>query len=549
MDSSLREKRHWRLRVIDPAFPENNIYRKQAKQTVSLGPVMVATVAKEWCHWLGSAEVINENNYRSIRRRAPVDENGMPDHLILQKDVPADFIGISCCMSTATPRALELIRFYKSLPAELRPKAILVGGWHAMDNAEEFLQAGADVVVHGEIEPIVVDLMTALRDDKSLENIHGISYRVDNQIKRNSPDEIYIPQEMMDSLPHPNFNLVRYAIVSLYPAGRTRGCSGKCTFCRVKCQPRWTSPERFFEQIMILASKGAKHIFITDDRSEEDREGFIKFLQLCAQARQEGRLRIGMTVQARLSAAQHPDLLKLMWDAGINNVCIGYESPIPIQLAAMKKPIRPQEMLNWTKIWKSYGFAIHMMLIFGYPLSPEARRRLQEQGKSFRMSAKEMAQIFWKFIKQANPHTLQVLMYTPLPGTEDRKFLEDEGRLLPLGWECYDGMLLAFVPDEGIDPEELQKEYIKLMRKFYAFRYLWPLGFVPLIIHAINVGFVTISYPFVRPIIGSRPWSRIWRNSLRRFGANIIVLAWLKQFRQLHFTEKLRSLISRKKII
>jgi len=78
------------IRVIDPAFPKNNIFRASAKQMVSLGPVMVASTAKEWCiangkSWL-TAEVINENNYRSIRRGAPVDPKGMPDHLVLQKE-------------------------------------------------------------------------------------------------------------------------------------------------------------------------------------------------------------------------------------------------------------------------------------------------------------------------------------------------------------------------------------------------------------------------------------------------------------------------------
>ena len=122
---------------------------------------MVASTAKEWCinndkSWL-TAEVINENNYRSIRRRAPIDQKGMPDHLVLQQERYAAFIGISCSMTTGATRAIELIRFYKGLPESLRPKAIIVGGWHALDNPQEMLEAGADVVVHGEAEIIIKD--------------------------------------------------------------------------------------------------------------------------------------------------------------------------------------------------------------------------------------------------------------------------------------------------------------------------------------------------------------------------------------------------------
>ena len=70
---------------------------------VSLGLVMVASTAKEWCidngkSWL-IAEVINENNYRSIRHRAPINPKGMPDHLVLQQERYAAFIGISCSMT------------------------------------------------------------------------------------------------------------------------------------------------------------------------------------------------------------------------------------------------------------------------------------------------------------------------------------------------------------------------------------------------------------------------------------------------------------------
>ena len=537
------ESGRWLFRVIDPAFPKNNIYRVSAKQMVSLGPVMVASTAKEWCidndkSWL-TAEVINENNYRSVHRRAPIDPKGMPDHLVLQQERYAAFIGISCSMTTGAPRAIELIRFYKGLSESLRPKAIIVGGWHALDNPQEMLEAGADVVVHGEVEIIIKNLLIALRNGESLSGIPGISYWSGNHVKRNGPTEIYVPQEMMDKLPDPDFGLVRYSVINIFPLGRTRGCDGKCPFCRVKCQPRSISPQRFLEQIIVLISKGAHHIFIVDDRSEQDLDGFIYWLKGLGEFIRIRRPRISITTQNRLSLAEHPEVLQLMRDARVTNVAIGYESPIAEQLAAMQKPIKPGEMLNYTKIWKKYDFAVHMMLIFGYPLSPKAKEYLIRHGRKLRWSAKELGKIFWKFIKEAKPHTLQVLLYTPLPGTEDRKFLEEEGRILPLGWEFYDGTWLLFEPDEGIVAKEIQKEFIKLLRKFYAFNFLWPLRFVPLLIHYLNVGLITISYPFIRPIIGARSWGRIWWNSLHRLYGHLIVWDWLKNFRRSKFIEKL----------
>ncbi len=37
------------LRVINPAFPKNNIFRAQAKQMVSFGAVVLTTAAEKFC--------------------------------------------------------------------------------------------------------------------------------------------------------------------------------------------------------------------------------------------------------------------------------------------------------------------------------------------------------------------------------------------------------------------------------------------------------------------------------------------------------------------
>ena len=96
------------LRVVDPQFPRNNIYRFQARRTISLGPVMIATVADEQLPWL-EAEVITENNYRS-GLAAPHDKEGNPDHLALQRERRAEVVCVSASITPAVPRALEIIR-------------------------------------------------------------------------------------------------------------------------------------------------------------------------------------------------------------------------------------------------------------------------------------------------------------------------------------------------------------------------------------------------------------------------------------------------------
>ena len=265
----------------------------------------------------------------------------------------------------------------------------------------------------------------------------------------------------------------------------------------------------------------------------------MKFFNDLADLCQKKLLRLDITVQARLSLAEDTELLTAMRKASVNNVCIGYESPIVEELLAMKKPIHPKKMLEWTRAYKKLGFFIHAMWIFGYPLLPEQREQIQ-------MSARTRAKLFWKFIKKATREgidTIQILLLTPLLGTQVRQRLLEEGRIYNLGWEYYDGTWLLFEPDQGVDPEDLQFECTRLMRKFYAHNLLWPTKIIALIAHLVKIGFITIWLPIQWFYTGFRfrPWYRRWRNSIKHFGAHLIIWRWLKNFKKINFISKLKQ--------
>ncbi|MCC7078478.1 MAG: B12-binding domain-containing radical SAM protein [Acidimicrobiia bacterium] len=533
------------LRVVGCRFPPHNVYRYQATKTTALGPVTVATVAKAACvdssgPWLG-AEVIDENNYRK-KLGAPRGTDGMPDHLALQRERYAAVVGLSCGMSTSAPRCLELIRTYREMPEELRPKAIVVGGWHATDNPEVFLEAGADAVVHGEAEAVIADLLTAIRDDASLAGLRGVSFRTGDEIVVDARGGGMVPQRLMDRLPDPDFGLIRYADVKIFPVGRTRGCDGRCRFCRVKSGARWMSPERFLDQLKVLASRGARRFFVIDDRSEQDLPGFVQWLEGLEEFERERKIRLSLTTQNRLSLAEHPDVLALMRRAGVSTVAIGFESPIPEELKAMKKPLRPAKMLEWNKTWKRHGFFVHMMLIFGYPIPPETRDRLAAEGETISLPVRDRARRFMQFIRKARPDTLQILLFTPLPGTEDRAYLEDEGRIYPFGWEYYDGTWLTFEPDKGIDPVDLQYESIKMMRRFYGMRGIWRIRILSLLVHLARIGAVTVALPVAWPTVGWRGWLRAWRDSKLRLQGHLVIGAWLRNYERIRYPEQLARL-------
>lgn len=519
------------FRVIVPQFARHNIFSSAAKQTTSLSAVMIATAAYKAISQL-DVEVIDENNYRQSLR-APLDANRNPDHAALQRERTASFIGLSCSMTNAMPRTLELVRFYRQ---DLRVKGIFAGGRHVNSEPMEILEAGADVVIHGEGEGVIAELLTAFSQGLEINRIPGISYKKDGSIVRNEPH--YILNPSLDALPHPDFSLVRYSKIKIFPVSRTRGCSGNCEFCCVNDSPRWISPERFLDQFRYLTSLGIRKFFIVDDRVEEDMEGARRFFSLLADDVRKKKLRLDITVQIRLSCAEDENFLRHMKMAGVTNVCIGYESPIVDELKAMRKPTNPKKMLEWTRKFKHAGFLIHAMMIFGYPVK-------SRQSKETQMSACGLADLFWRFLKKlirAGVDTLQILLPSPIIGTPLWARLKKEGRLYDLGWEHHDGTKLLFQPDTGIDPKELQLQYIRLMRKFYAFNHLWPMKSVALVVHLAKIGFITIALPVEYFISGFhfRPWYNKWRNSIVHFGAHLIIWRWLDNFKESKFLAKLR---------
>lgn len=168
---------------------------------------------------------------------------------------------------------------------------------------------------------------------QSVKDIPGISFWEDGEVKTNSPEMLVVPN--LNNLPYPDFGLVRFAEIKFYPVGRIRGCGMNCEFCSVRGKPRWAAGQHLFETIKwLVETRKARYFFIVDDRLEEDLAGTLDCFKLVA-AKYGNHLRF--TVQTRLETAKNANFLEAMRTAGVNIVCIGYESPIDEELRAMRK--------------------------------------------------------------------------------------------------------------------------------------------------------------------------------------------------------------------
>jgi len=424
-------KNFYRFRLIVPSFPEHNIFDRVNNKTTALGPLLVATSANKLKNW--QVEIIDENNYRN----GPLTEDGKVDHQVLQKENPADVVGFYCGLSSTIPRVWELARFYKNKGA-----LTLAGGWHVKYKPQESLEKGIDVIVNGDGEDIIQNILE--------------KYELGQVTK----GEIITPEVDLDHQHFPDFGLLRFAKIKIYPIGRVRGCSMRCEFCSVKGKGRFACGQHLFEQVKwLIETRKAKDFFIVDDRLEEDKQGTIDFFNLIKEKYNKS---LNFIVQVRLEAARDKEFLQLLKDAGVSRVCIGYESPIDEELMIMRKGVLSKEMIELTHQYLKYGFFVHGMFIFGYPLKNIISN----------LTAKERIKRYKSFIKKARIDSIQILRPVPLVGSDLRERLQQENKLLPLekvGWEKYDGNYACFIP-QGMTFKELQEGPTKIMTWFYNWR-------------------------------------------------------------------------------
>ena len=506
------EKKRRVCRLIRPANPSErvNIYSQFTRRTTNDGLVKLGTVISLFCGW--QVEIIDEENYRG-----PIGRDGLPDHEALQKDCPAEVVGIYCGLTSTMDRAWQLAEFYKT-----KNCIILAGSWHAHYLPDETLHHNMDLVVHGAGEAVIEKIFENIDNSRPIyQGVGGVSYLEGETVKHIFPDlqdagqipdcdpkliqlENRLTNKQKDNMPYEDFGLLSYAKMVIYPIGRICGCSMGCKFCAVKTKPYWASPEWLFGLVdHLVKTRKAKTFFIVDDRMEEDLPGTIKFFEMVA--KKYGR-KLSFNVQMRLGAAKNKELLFVMKKAGVRSVCIGLESPIDEELRAMKKGLTVKVMVELIRVWRRYGIKVHGMFIFGFPVP------------GLKLTIAERVKIYKKFIKWARLDFIQVLLPIPLPGSELYLENRDAGKLFPLsvaGWNKYDGNFLLFKLDEGLDMREFQNAHFKIMKWFYS-----PFSFY-------KVVYRTLTFPIDFLVRGFDPWKSDWGREVILWIGHNIVNRWI----------------------
>lgn len=202
---------------------------------------------------------------------------------------------------------------------------IIVGGPQATHTdivtLESFPQI--DVIVRGEGELVILDLLKAFSSDMPIEEVPGVTYRKKDLVIRNNDMPLI---EDINELPLPAYDLYPVKGRTFVPVDAGRGCPYKCNFCSTcvfwKRKFRQKNPQRIVDEMEILKNGfGALSVDFTHDLFTLDRQNTADLCRLLAGK----NLNMPWHCSTRIDAVD-PALLAMMKKAGCSAVYYGIES-------------------------------------------------------------------------------------------------------------------------------------------------------------------------------------------------------------------------------
>lgn len=366
-------------------------------------------------------------------------------------------------MHTSTPSFPTDARFAELL--KMDKPSVLIGlvGAKTMVDPQGSLRAATavDFVCSEEFDYTCQEVAAGM----PLSTIKGITYRAEGGgFVRNPPRAIL---ENMDELPFVapiyqrdlkinNYFIgyLKHPYISFYTG---RGCRSKCTFClwpqtvgghryRVRSAQNVLAEVKWIKENM----PEIKEIMFDDD-TFTDSSNLARVEAIAA-----GMGALGMTWSCNAKANVPFATLQVMKRNGLRLLLVGYESGDDQILHNIKKGLRTDIAQRFTEDCRKLGIVIHGTFILGLP--GETRETIEKT---------------IEFAKRINPHTIQVSLAAPYPGTALYK------QAVANGW-LQENEAANLVNDRGVQlaaisyPHLSKEEIFHSMETFYKRFYFRP---------------------------------------------------------------------------
>lgn len=241
----------------------------------------------------------------------------------------ADYILLGHSGSTASHKvAIKTIQAIKqSYPMT---KAIYGGVYPSYADRSIMRECNqVDIIVRGEGEQTILELIHTLENNGQLENVDGITWRSGSQVVTNRSRA---PIQNLDAY-RLGWELVDWPLYQMFGFSRaaglqfSRGCPLTCSYCgQWMFWKKWRhrSPENILEQLKILKKDyGVNYVWFADENFSADRETLIHLLELIIEAKLDLSLNINMTAA---DVVRDADIIHLYKAAGVDYMVMGVES-------------------------------------------------------------------------------------------------------------------------------------------------------------------------------------------------------------------------------
>lgn len=293
-----------------------------------------------------------------------LDLAGCLDPLVQALDESYDVLGITCCTENYHLAQLACVTA-KSRAPELK---IVFGGPHATALPEEVLLGTPeiDVVVRGEGELPLCELLEAWERGIPLNNVAGLTYRKDDTVV--STDTSPQAQDL-DCLPLPAWNLINLVDYTMSCCITARGCAFSCNFCAgrtVSPTYRYRSPENVARELRLLAA-------ITPEEKDLDVQFFdntfhVSHSWLDALISEMSLLPRKLYWTAELRCDQvRPGLPETLYRAGCRVVRVGVESGSDEVLSRIRKGITVDQSVRAVEACLAAGLVTFATFCIGHP--------------------------------------------------------------------------------------------------------------------------------------------------------------------------------------
>ena len=302
-----------------------------------------------------------------------INFSGCSDAQIMRRlhDVKPDIVGIS----QWTHNRHHSLNLAQLIRTNFPHCTIIMGGGHATFCYSDILGADSpvDIVVRGEGEATLLEIVSRICDGREWKSVHGIAYFNAGEVVVTPPRDALSD---LDLVPF-QARYLEHSIGVDQPLQAefiltSRGCPSACRFCSSpdfwNRKVRFRSPINIADEIRYIRNRfGLIYFSIRDDTFTADRRRTIDFCKLLI----ERKAYILWNCQSRVNTLDK-ELLYWMKQAGCECIQIGVESGSPRILDMLGKTITPKQVEDAAAMVHECGINLSVYLISDVPGETEA---------------------------------------------------------------------------------------------------------------------------------------------------------------------------------